>query len=99
MSSGVIRKITRGTSSGNGDVFIKCEITDPDKIIVILNGDAIGNIYYIYNRGVASMSNTALFLSSVSSTGITVFVRGLIGNQYSISSDIVSFSYQIIEFM
>ena len=95
MSSSVIRKITRGVSSGNGDVTISCSITDTDKVIVLLNADL--NLYKGSDK--AYDSGGAVYLKSVSNSNIIVNAKGLDSGYYSYSTSETNFSYQIIEFM
>ena len=89
MSSGgssMIRKITRGTSSGKGDVTISCSITDTNKVIVLIDSST-----YIGGEG---WSGEGVYLYSVTSSKIKFYKA-----DYMSTSDTVEFSYQIIEFM
>ena len=92
VSGSVIRKITRGTSSGNGDVTINCSITDTNKVIVLLDVD----IHMDYESNYGEQGGSGIYLKSVSTSKIVVNVYG----SYTYSGWIDrSFSYQIVEFM
>ena len=92
VSGSVIRKITRGTSSGNGDVTINCSITDTNKVIVLLDVD----IHMDYDSNYGEQGGSGIYLKSVSTSKIVVNVYG----SYTYSGWIDrSFSYQIVEFM
>lgn len=103
--SSVIRKITRGTKSGNGDITISCTITDPNKVIVLLNADlTLDFIEGSSKSGGMSLgvaSGGSVYLKSISTTGITVNAKGLSVDTYYDEFEFgsVTFSYQIIEFM
>lgn len=104
----VIRQITRGTASTNGDLTISCNITNPDKVIVLLdvNGTATGS------HAAKSGGSTALgagaggvYLKSISTTNIVVSGKAPSGNSPTgsayptMTTTSITFSYQIIEFM
>ena len=90
----MIRKITRGVSTVNGEKTISCTITNPNKVIVILNCDfTIGT-----SSGGYSSSAGSIYLKSVSANNIIVCGYGA-GNACYEKSNKVDFSYQIIEFM
>ena len=94
--SSVLRKITRGTTSGEGNITISCSITNPNKVIVLLDPSLTGG-----GRGSGfSYSGGAVYLQSVSNTNIIVYA---VGATCDMSADFdttsVTFSYQIIEFM
>ena len=94
----MIRKITRGISSANGDKTISCSITNVDKVIVILNAD----ISYYTNSSIA-LSGCSIYLKSVSNSNIIVNAKA-IARSGSYTNDppgyvSTTFSYQIIEFM
>ena len=89
----VIRKITRGTSSGKGDVTISCSITDTNKVIVLLDAD----ISY-YKDSSIGLSGCSIYLKSVSNTNIIVNAKGPTNSSSnSYSTREITFSYQIIE--
>lgn len=92
VSNSVIRKITRGTSSGNGDVTINCSITNPDKVIVLLDVD----IHMNYESDYGEQGGSGIYLKSVSTSKIVVNVYGSYTHSGWINR---SFSYQIVEFM
>lgn len=102
MSSSVIRKITRGTSTvNNANKTISCSITDTSKVIVLLDVDACYT-YDIANSGdeiEASGGSAGVYLVSVSTTGIVVKGSGFYASDYILSNNSITFSYQIIEFM
>ena len=83
MSSSVIRKITRGVnsdiSSTESDISISCSITNPDKVIVLLDsaygGDILRHIY----------------LKSVSTTNIVINGYISSGNRKAFSYQIIEF--------
>ena len=94
----MIRKITRGTSRGNGDVTISCSITDTSKVIVLLNAD----IDY-YDGSEVALAGCSIYLKSVSNSNIIVNAKAIArrGAYVNDPPGFVStnFSYQIIEFM
>ena len=101
----VIRKITRGTASVNGDLTISCSITDPSKVVVLLNPNgsiatATDETQYSSHSG-AGAGN--VYLKSVSTSGITVSGFGITSDGWSgdtyLTSGPITFSYQIIEYM
>ena len=98
VSSSMIRKITRGTSTANGDVTISCSITDTSKVIVLLDADCVSNEYLGTDYGVA-VSGGGVYLKSISTSKIVVFGRAQRVTRTGISDIGISFSYQIIEFM
>ena len=98
----MIRKITRGTSSGNGEITISCNITDTNKVIVLLDADYnVGSTSN--NTGPTAAAAGSVYLKSVSTTNIVVIAKGLnvifSSGSYKYSTTNVNFSYQIIEFM
>ena len=99
----VIRQIIRGTASGNGDVTISCTITDPNKVIVLLNADMTYDSVRVSSKsggvGLGAASGGSVYLKSVSNTGIVVNARGIRASSSSFSFGTITFSYQIIEFM
>jgi hypothetical protein len=91
----VIRKITRGTARGEGNITISCSITNPNKVIVLLNPDVTGGA-----RGGFSYSGGAVYLQSVSNTNIIVYAAGATSDSSAdFDTTSITFSYQIIEFM
>ena len=98
----MIRKITRGTSSVNGAVTIPCTITNPNKVIVLLDVDACYNADFLTGsntgRGIGAGS-AGVYLSSVTTSQITVSGSGFRSSSIAITDYSINFSYQIIEFM
>ena len=105
VSSSIIRKITRGTSSANGDVTISCSITDTNKVIVLLDVD--GTLSSAVSGSSSSYGTAAgagnVYLKSVSASNIVVSGHGITSTGYSgsrsLTTSTITFSYQIIEFM
>ena len=113
MSGSIIRKITRGTSSANGDVTISCYIIDTSKVIVLLDTDCTVVRTYSTNSAINGISGAAggnVYLKSVSNSNIVVSGYGVTKESVKVASSPtyyselvvagpISFSYQIIEFM
>ena len=103
VSGSLIRKITRGTASANGDTTISCSITDTNKVVVILNMD--GNYVFGYKEtsynSYFGFGSPGIYLKSVSATGIVVTGYGYSYSSYlnNVNTTPITFSYQIIEFM
>ena len=102
VSGSMIRKITRGTSSGNGEITISCNITDTNKVIVLLDAD-YGIASLTNNNGDQGAAAGSAYLKSISNSNIIVTAQG-VTQIYSkgtnkFSAGPVTFSYQIIEFM
>lgn len=104
----MIRKITRGTSTADGEVTISCNITDPDKVVVILDTymgfASISGGSSSTGRYRSAAAGGSVYLKSVSTTGIVVDGRGVIregvySDSQNVATGAVTFSYQIIEFM
>ena len=93
----MIRKITRGTSTVSSTRVISCEITNPDKVIVILNQ----HFTIMSTAQNTAIAGSGLYLISVSANSITIAGGGAgRSDQYTLTDKgEVSFSYQIIEFM
>ena len=96
MSGSIIRSVTRGTDTVNGSKTISCTIIDTNKVIVLLdvNGECGYTTKTCYSSGA-----TGVYLSNVSTTGITVMGKGFEVGSQSIKDAPIDFSYQIIEFM
>ena len=98
----MIRKITRGTSSVNGEKTISCTITNPDKVIVILDvNGCITNADNYQTYSASPSASAGVYLSSITTSGITVKGFGFTtGDTYGyVISSTITFSYQIIEFV
>ena len=102
MSSSVIRKITRGTSSvDNANKTISCSITDTSKVIVLLDVDGCYDCDIENSAAEIGLAagSAGVYLVSVSKTSIVVKGTGFYVNSTKISNNSITFSYQIIEFM
>ena len=100
VSSSVIRKITRGTSSVNGSKTISCTITDTSKVLVILDVNGCIDQYRDSSYTYMAAAAPGVYLTAVSTTGITVKGFGFYVSGYNeFDNTTIAFSYQIIEFM
>lgn len=92
---GAIKQIIKGYASGNGIITINCSITNPNKVIVLLDSGITGA-----RKGEGANAGGGVYLRSVSTSSIQVCAEGAsLNSSGSYTSTAVSFSYQIIEYM
>ena len=91
----MIRKITRGTidTKWDGQKTISCTITDPDKVIVLLN---YAGTQIALGSGQFGANPIDICLYSVSTSNIILYRSSNAVTPYYSS---YVYSYQIIEFM